>query len=121
MLGTDTDQSLLLFRRQYLQLFEPDFLVWPSPKLLRAPDAQAWLHKHLFDETRTPRLPPRSYQARVLEFLISRIERAIGNEGDEVRGPYSLAILASIGISLMHLRHCCGMLSAEADIQLESI
>ncbi|RYP01654.1 hypothetical protein DL766_004135 [Monosporascus sp. MC13-8B] len=85
MTESDVDPSLLLFRRQYLQLFEPDFLAWPAQKLIRSADAQTWLYKRLFDESRNPRLPPSGYQIRVLEALLSRIQRAISNgEGDGV-------------------------------------
>lgn len=74
---SDIDPQLRLFRRQYLQLFEPDFLAWPPPQLLRRGDAQAWLFRNLFDEARNPRLPPERYQLRVLRPLVSRIEKAI--------------------------------------------
>lgn len=37
----DVDYQLRLLRRQYLQVFEPDFLAWPHPQLLRRSDAQA--------------------------------------------------------------------------------
>ncbi|KAI8955931.1 putative methyltransferase-domain-containing protein [Xylaria longipes] len=79
----DVDSQLLLFRRQYLQLFEPDFLAWPHAQLLRRSDAQAWLFKHLFDESRNPRLPPERYQLRVLRPLISRIEKSIQDPDED--------------------------------------
>ena len=85
MVESDVDKSLLLFRRQYLQLFEPDFLAWPPQKLLRAADAQVWLYRRLFDEGRTPYLPPGGYQLRVLKGLIARIKKASGSEEGEVR------------------------------------
>ncbi|KAI1179524.1 S-adenosyl-L-methionine-dependent methyltransferase [Nemania sp. FL0916] len=79
----DVDSQLRLFRRQYLQLFEPDFLAWPHAQLLRRSDAQAWLFKHLFDESRNPRLPPERYQLRVLRPLIDRIEKAIQDPDED--------------------------------------
>ncbi|CAJ2510879.1 Uu.00g065040.m01.CDS01 [Anthostomella pinea] len=82
MSNSDIDTQLLLFRRQYLQLFEPDFLAWPPPQLLRSSDAQTWLHKNLFDESRNPRLPPARYQLRVLQPLVTRIEKAIHHAGE---------------------------------------
>ncbi|KAK7943966.1 methyltransferase-domain-containing protein [Apiospora aurea] len=77
MTDSDIDQRLVIFRRQYLQLFEPDFLAWPPLKLLKIADVQTWLYKNLFDASRVPHLPPPSYQARVLKLLIVRIEKAI--------------------------------------------
>lgn len=82
---SDIDDQLLLLRRQYLQLFEPDFLAWPHAQLLRRGDAQAWLFKHMFDESRNARLPPERYQLRVLRPLLSRIEKAIQDPDEDVR------------------------------------
>ncbi|KAK8085870.1 nicotinamide n-methyltransferase [Apiospora hydei] len=77
MTDSDIDQRLVVFRRQYLQLFEPDFLAWPPLKLLKNADVQTWLYKNLFDASRVPHLPPPPYQARVLKLLVARIEKAI--------------------------------------------
>ncbi|KAL7624534.1 hypothetical protein AAE478_006099 [Parahypoxylon ruwenzoriense] len=79
MAGGGMDSQLLLLRRQYMQLFEPDFLAWPPPKFLKNTDVQAWLYKHLFDAGRNTRLPPERYQMRVLKQLIAKIEKAIEN------------------------------------------
>jgi hypothetical protein len=81
----DADAQLQLFRRQYLQLLEPDFLAWPQPQLLRHGDAQAWLFKHMFDESRNAQLPPERYQLRVLRPLVARIEKAIQDPDEDVR------------------------------------
>ncbi|KAI2631636.1 S-adenosyl-L-methionine-dependent methyltransferase [Xylaria nigripes] len=79
----DADPQLQLFKRQYIQLFEPDFLAWPHPQLLRRSDAQAWIFKHLFDARRNPRLPPERYQLRVLRQLITRIDKAIQDPDED--------------------------------------
>ncbi|KAI1147162.1 putative methyltransferase-domain-containing protein [Nemania diffusa] len=79
----DVDYQLRLLRRQYLQVFEPDFLAWPHPQLLRRSDAQAWLFKHLFDVSRNPRLPPERYQLRVLRPLIAKVEKAIQDPDED--------------------------------------
>ncbi|KAI5928100.1 putative methyltransferase-domain-containing protein [Camillea tinctor] len=85
MASHDVDSQLLLLRRQYLQLFEPDFLAWPPPQLLRSADAQAWIHKHMFDENRNEKLPPPRYRLRVLKPLLARIEKSIQDpEEDEI-------------------------------------
>ncbi|KAI1426386.1 putative methyltransferase-domain-containing protein [Xylaria sp. FL1777] len=95
----DVDLQLRLLRRQYLQLFEPDFLAWPHPQLLRRSDAQAWLFKHLFDESRNPRLPPERYQLRVLRPLVARIEKSIQDpEEDEI----SDDLMGRIGTLMSH-------------------
>ncbi|GAP92337.1 putative nicotinamide n-methyltransferase protein [Rosellinia necatrix] len=96
---SDVDLQLLLLKRQYLQLFEPDFLAWPHAQLLRRGDAQAWLFKHLFDESRNPRLPPERYQLRVLRSLTSRIERAIQDpDEDEI----SDDLMGRVGALMTH-------------------
>ncbi len=89
MLESEVDPSLLLFRRQYMQLFESDFLAWPPQKLLRTGDAQAWLYKTLFNDNQNLPLPPKNYQARVLNMLIPKIERAIEYSNEEGRECYS--------------------------------
>jgi hypothetical protein len=78
------DPQLLLFRRQYFQLFEPDFLAWPPKQLLRDPTVQAWLYTHLFNNEKNPRMPPERYQLRVLKPLVSKIEKAIEDPEEDV-------------------------------------
>ena len=78
------DSQLLLFRRQYLQLFEPDFLAWPPKQLLRDPDVQVWLYQKLFDVELNPRLPPERYQVRVLKPLLAKIEQSIVDPEEDV-------------------------------------
>lgn len=67
----------MVFRRQYLQLFEPDFLLWPSRQLLRDVAIQAWLYTNLFDAQKNTVLPPERYQVRVLKLLVAKIEQAV--------------------------------------------
>ncbi|KAI0799529.1 S-adenosyl-L-methionine-dependent methyltransferase [Xylaria sp. FL0064] len=95
----DVDPQLRLLRRQYFQLFEPDFLAWPHPQLLRRSDAQAWIFKHMFDEGRNPRLPPERYQLSVLRPLMARIEKSIQDpEEDEI----SDDLMGRIGALMTH-------------------
>ncbi|TKA71392.1 hypothetical protein B0A55_04018 [Friedmanniomyces simplex] len=79
------DPQLVLFRRQYLQLVEPDFLAWPPKQLLRDPDVQAWLYRRLFDPERNERLPPERYQLRVVKPLLAKIEAAIEDPEEDVK------------------------------------
>lgn len=83
---------MLLFRRQYLQLFEPDFLTWPPKQLLRKADAQAWLYKTCFDSNRNTYLPTERYQYRVLKVLAGKIEQSIEDPEEDVgsRGIFPL-------------------------------
>jgi hypothetical protein len=78
------DPQLLLFRRQYLQLFEPSFLAWPPKQLLRDAGVQSWLYKNLFNVDVRPRLPSGRYRLRVLKPLLARIEKAIEDPEEDV-------------------------------------
>ena len=78
------DSQLLLFRRQYFQLFEPDFLAWPPKQLLRDPNAQEWLYRNLFNSELCPHLPSERYQLRVLKPLLAKIEQAIEDPEEDV-------------------------------------
>ncbi|KAF2481342.1 putative methyltransferase-domain-containing protein [Neohortaea acidophila] len=79
------DPQLILFRRQYFQLFDTAFLCWPPKPLLRDIDVQGWLYTNLFDAQRNPQLPPESYQIRILKPLLNRIENAIEDpEEDDI-------------------------------------
>lgn len=84
------DPQILLFRRQYLQLFQPDFLSWPPKELLRDVGVQTWLYNNLFNNEKYPRLPSERYQLRVLKPLLSKIEQSIENPEEDVgRGIFS--------------------------------
>ena len=78
------DPQLILFRRQYSQLFEPDFLAWPPERLLRDPNVQAWLYRKLFSVDKNHYLPPERYQVRVLKPLVAKIEQSIVNPDEDV-------------------------------------
>jgi hypothetical protein len=78
------DAGLAVFRRQYLQCLEPDFLAWPDPLLLKEADVQRWLYEQLFDTDRISRLPPERYQFRVLKPLVTKIERSIRDPEEDV-------------------------------------
>ncbi|KAM0811700.1 putative Methyltransferase-domain-containing protein [Seiridium cardinale] len=93
----DVDEPLLLFRAQYLQCLDHDFLTWPPPALLRQPDAQSFLYKHIFDPSRLPHRPPVGYEKRVLKTLIARIQRAAGsNSADGKPLQYLTSLLARL-------------------------
>jgi hypothetical protein len=78
------DPQLVLFRRQYLQLFEPDFLAWPPKSLLRDAGVQQWLFKQCFDTDNNPYLPSERYRLRVLKPLLRKVEQAIEDPEQDV-------------------------------------
>ena len=91
------DAQLELFRRQYLQLVEVDFLAWPPTALLRDAGVQAWLYKRLFNADQNARLPPESYQFRVCKSLVNRIEQSIEDPEEDVG---VLFILLSVSVTV---------------------
>ncbi|KAI0845215.1 putative methyltransferase-domain-containing protein [Daldinia vernicosa] len=93
MSGCEVDPQLLLLRRQYMQLFEHDFLAWPPAKFLKNEDVQKWLYKYLFDESRNSRLPPESYRVRVLKKLVTKVEEVIA---DSEQGEVSKELAACL-------------------------
>ena len=78
------DPQLLLFRRQYLQTFESDFLAWPPKQLLKDNSVQTWLYNNLFDSDKNPLQPTLKYQIKVLKHLISKIEKSIEDTEEDV-------------------------------------
>ncbi|KAI1472121.1 putative methyltransferase-domain-containing protein [Daldinia caldariorum] len=97
----DVDPQLLLLRRQYIQLFEPDFLAWPPAKFLKDADVQKWLYKHLFDPSRNQILPPEGYQLRVLKKLVTKLEKETENgEEDGVLGELTARFKSFIAIGV---------------------
>ena len=83
------DPQLLLFRRQYLQLVEPEFLAWPPKSVLTDQNDQSWIYKRLFDPERTPQLPCPQYQLKVLKLLLAKIEQSVDDSKEHVSVPLS--------------------------------
>ncbi|KAI1871594.1 uncharacterized protein JN550_004588 [Neoarthrinium moseri] len=75
----DIDEPLLLFRAQFLQCIDHDFIRWPPSVLLQQPDAQSFLSKKLFNVSNPSSHPPASYEARVLKTLIAKIAKSVGS------------------------------------------
>ena len=84
------DPQILLFRRQYLQLFEPDFLAWPPKQLLRDSGVQEWLYNHMFNAEHSTYLPSERYQFRVIKPLVSKIEQSIEDPEEDVGASCSM-------------------------------
>ncbi|KAK3058828.1 hypothetical protein LTR09_000393 [Extremus antarcticus] len=95
------DPQLLLFRRQYFQLFEPDFLTWPPKQLLKDPHIQEWLYNRLFNADENVYLPPSRYQWRVLKPLVTRIEQAIEDPDEDEISDQLMTHLSSLIASEM--------------------
>ena len=99
------DPQLVLFRRQYLQLFEPDFLAWPPKSLLRDAGVQQWLFKNCFDTDTKPHLPSDRYRLRVLKPLVRKVEQAIEDpEQDVGYSNIDLLLYLAFIISCIHPR-----------------
>lgn len=92
------DPQLVLFCRQYLQLFEPDFLAWPPKSLLRDAGVQQWLYKHCFDTDTNPQLPSDRYRLRVLKPLVRKVEQAIEDPEEDVGYLMSLRSLSFLSL-----------------------
>lgn len=90
------DEQLLILRRQYLQLLDPDFLSLPPNQLLQNADAQQWIYRNLFSPDNNPHLPSERYQFRVLKDLISRIERAIEDPDEHVGQDIAEHLMAGV-------------------------
>ena len=97
------DPQLVLFRRQYLQLFEPDFLAWPPKSLLRDAGVQQWLYKHCFDTDTNPHLPSDRYRLRVLKPLVRKVEQAIEDPEEDVGYLMSLRSFSFLSLLLSTL------------------
>ncbi|KAI9728324.1 MAG: hypothetical protein M1834_007728 [Cirrosporium novae-zelandiae] len=73
------------FKDQYLQLFDPDLLIFPPPELLKKENIQNSLYSEIFKEGSLIYEPPPRYKFRVLKDLMTRIENAITDpEEDEI-------------------------------------
>ena len=80
--------ELQLFKRQFLQLVEPQNLAVPDGKILKSSSAQQFLYENLFqvapgDELDFDTLL--SYKTRVLKTVLARIENAITDYEEDVR------------------------------------
>ena len=73
-----------LFKRQFLQLVDPEQLTPPRKELLRLPDTQAQIYSELFDESKIIFVPPERYQFRVLKILVKALEDAIEDPEEDV-------------------------------------
>ena len=73
-----------LFKRQFLQLVDPEELKLPRKELLRLPDTQAQIYNDLFDVSRIIYVPPERYRFRVLKVLVKALEDAIEDPEEDV-------------------------------------
>ena len=73
-----------LFKRQFLQLVDPQELTLPRKELLKLPDTQAQIYRDFFDAARINYVPPERYQFRVLKLLVKALEDAIEDPEEDV-------------------------------------
>ncbi|KAI9855589.1 MAG: hypothetical protein M1813_009728 [Trichoglossum hirsutum] len=84
-LDVRSNEQLILFRRQYLQLYNPDSLAFPGPDYLRNESFQNLLYESMFKPGVLPYPLKDRYQLRVLKELVLRVEQSITDpEEDEV-------------------------------------
>ena len=85
-IGMD-DHTLLaidLFRRQYLQMVEPDQMAIPTSNVIKLPEVQSALFRNIFEEDCLPHAPSDRYKLRVLRTLVGTIEKAIEDPEEDV-------------------------------------
>jgi hypothetical protein len=75
------DPSLIQFYRKFKQQVDPPDV--PSGAVLKNPDVQLVLERRFFN---LPAFEFSAYQAKTLRTVIERIQLAIGNDEDQVRG-----------------------------------
>ena len=78
------EQQVELFRRQYLQLMNPDQLSMPSITTLRSADIQAQIYQSMFSKDIMKHPPSKRYQYRVLKRLVDLLERSIQDPDEDV-------------------------------------
>ncbi|KAI9777528.1 MAG: hypothetical protein M1839_008822 [Geoglossum umbratile] len=70
-------ENYTLFRRQYLQLLNPDSLAFPASDSLRNESFQIFLYEGIFKPGALAFPPQDRYQLRVLKELVLRVEKSI--------------------------------------------
>ena len=81
----DAAKQIELYRRQYLQLIDPQHLVVPHLDVLRLPQVQEEIYSKLFSDKNIPFLPPARYRFRVLKSLIDILQEAFQDPEEDVR------------------------------------
>ena len=81
----DAAQQIELYRRQYLQLIDPQHLTVPHLDLLRLPQVQEDIYSKLFSDKDTPFLPPARFRFRVLKALIDIFYEGFQDPEEDVR------------------------------------
>jgi hypothetical protein len=83
-LDLKSNERLNLFRRQYIQLYNPDSLAFPGPDDLRNESFQNLLYESMFKPGVLAYPPKDRYQLRVLKELVLRVEQSIMNPEEDV-------------------------------------
>ena len=78
-------ESYSLFRRQYLQLLNPDSLAFPASDCLRNVSFQSLIYESIFKPGVLAYPPQARYQLRVLKELVLRVEKSIIDPEEDVR------------------------------------
>jgi hypothetical protein len=80
---------IVLLRRQFLQLLDPEILAIPPRDVLRVPVVQHELFNTMFRQGFLEFPPTDRYQLRVLKKLVSELEQAIVDPEEDVGFPTS--------------------------------
>lgn len=76
-----SEDELQIFKRQVLQLVDPNELQWPAKDALRSLNVQSRIYQRLFQSEHPP---PERYQLRVLKKLLNLIEESIVDPDEDV-------------------------------------
>ncbi len=80
------EESLELFRRQYLQLLPPDQVAFPSDHIIKDPAFQRALYERIFSPESQTYHPPDRYRLRMLKAIISKIDACFDDLDEDVWG-----------------------------------
>lgn len=91
-----TQGNLSVLRRQYFQVVSLERLKWPDANILKTSAVQTWIYENLFDQDAVRSRPPGRYQFRVLKKLVSIIEGAIDDPGEDEISDNLMSLLSSL-------------------------
>ena len=105
-LDKQLEWDVILLKRQYLQMLDPEKLRIPTFEALRSPVVQAKIYNTVFNDNQLAFAPPVRYKFRVLKRIIDAIEQSIFDPEEDVgfslSGVFPFCLIAS-GFSLSRI------------------